>query len=202
MKHARALLAIIMTLFVVAFAGPAFAHARVVGTTPFNGQTVHGDLQTVSVWFDDVVTLVPHALVMTTDLGIPVALETPRIVAGKTLEAFVQDHLASGRYVVAWRIQADDGHLESSSFSFTVTAGSAPSTGQQVAAAPPTPRPGEPIWPVIVAAAIAVTAGAGAGLAVRRGLRMATGNVPDVHVTQNPDEYFVRNTPKPPLRDV
>ena len=201
MKHTRALLAIVVTYWVVAVAGPAFAHATVVGTTPGDGQLVHGDVPMVSVQFDDVVTLVPYALAMTTDGGIPVALETPRVVHGRTLEALVQTHLAAGRYIVAWRIQADDGHLESSSFSFTVAGGSAPSTGQQVAAAP-TPKPGQPIWPVVVAAAIAVSAGAGAGLAVRRGLRVAAGIVPAVHMTQDPDEYFVRNTPEPPLRDI
>lgn len=201
MRHLRALLAIVVTVFVVAVAGPALAHAKVVGTSPSNGQIVHGDVQMVSVQFDDAVTLVPYALAVTTDLGIPVALETPHIVQGKTLEAFVQDHLASGRYIVAWRVQADDGHLESSSFSFTVATGSTASTDKQ-AAASPTPGPVEPVWPVLVAAGIAVAAGVGAGLAVRRGLRMAAGNAPAVHVTQNPDEYFVRNTPKPPLRDV
>lgn len=202
MRGARTLLAVALTAAAVGLAAPAFAHAKVTATSPRNGQTVHGDVKTVSVEFDDVVTLVPHALVVTTDLGIPVALESPRVAQGKILEAFVQDHLAPGRYVVAWRIQADDGHVESANFGFTV-AGAAAASGGHQAALPATPTsPGQPIWPVIVAAAIALAAGAGAGVAVRRGLRIAAaGNVPPVHVTQNPDEYFVPNTPKPPLRE-
>lgn len=202
MNRARTVLAIAVTAFVVALAGPAFAHAKVVSTSPGNDQTVHGDVKTVSVLFDDVVTLVPHALVVTTDLGIPVALESPRIVQGKTLEAFVQDHLAPGHYVVAWRIQADDGHIESSSFGFTVAGAAAPTSGHQEASPTTPPSPREPIWPALVAAAIALAAGIGSGVAVRRGLRLAAAaDVAAVHVTQNPDEYFVSNTPKPPLRD-
>jgi methionine-rich copper-binding protein CopC len=203
MKRARSALAIAVTAAVVGLASPAFAHAKVVSTSPGNGQTVQGDVKTVSVLFDDVVTLVPHALVVTTDLGIPVSLESPRIIHGKTLEAFVQDHLAAGHYVVAWRIQADDGHIESSSFGFTVAGAAAPTSGHRAASPTAPPSPGEPIWPVLVAAAIALAAGTGAGVAVRRGLRIAAaGDIAAVHVTQNPDEYFVSNTPKPPLRDV
>lgn len=202
MRHARLVLPLTMAAIVVALAGTAFAHAKVVSTSPGDGQTVQGDVKTVSVRFDDVITLVPHALVVTTDLGVPVALESPRVVQGKILQAFVQDHLAPGRYLVAWRIQADDGHIESSTFSFTVAGSSAPVIGHQEPAAAAPPAPAAPIWPVLVAAGIAVAAGIGAGFAVRRGLRIAAEeDVPTVHVTQNPDEYFVSNTPKPPLRD-
>ena len=111
MKHIRGALAVVVTGAIVGLAGPAAAHARVVATYPGEGETLHGDVTVVSVQFDDVVTLVPHSLAVTTDLGIPVQLDTPRIAGGRTLEAFVQDHLAPGHYAVAWRIQADDGHI-------------------------------------------------------------------------------------------
>ena len=203
MKHVRAAMALGLAAAVVGFAVPAAAHARVVATSPRDGQTVQGDVQTVWVQFDDVITLVPHALGVTTDLGIPVRLESPRVVDAKTLEANVEDHLAAGRYVVAWRIQADDGHIESSSFTFTV-AGASTSTsmaGHEGTVTPP-PAQSQPLWPVLVATGIAAAAGVGAGLTVRRGLRLAVAaNVPADHVTQNPDEYFVPNTPEPPLRD-
>lgn len=156
-------------------AAPAFAHAEVKATSPQSGSTVHGTLTRISVTFSEAVTLVPHALRMTTDAGIPVNLETARLSAGDTvLSANVQDHLAAGGYAVAWRVQADDGHLESSTFSFKVAAAAGPATTSAgKSRAPLTPPPAdEPLWPVLVAAGIAVVGGAGAGFAVRRGLRL------------------------------
>lgn len=160
-------------LAAVAPAGPALAHAEVVSTYPQAGSTVHGTLTKVSVTFDEAVTLVPNALKVTTDAGIPIQLETPRLLDhGKVLLGRIQDHLAAGRYAVAWRAQADDGHLESSTFSFAIGAGTAP--GAAMSPALPQPAsPAEPLWPVLVAAGVALVGGVGAGLGVRRGLRLA-----------------------------
>jgi len=158
------------------FSAPAWAHANVKDSSPRASSTVHGTPTQISVTFDEAVTLVPHAMRMTTDRGIPVNLETARLSGGgKVLSARLQDHLAAGNYTVAWRVQADDGHLESSAFSFSIaTPGAAQSTPAPSAAGPP-PAPGEPLWPVLVAAGIAVAGGLGAGVAVRRGLRLVRG---------------------------
>lgn len=156
-------------------AAPAFAHAEVKATSPQSGSTVHGTLTRVSVTFSEAVTLVPHALRLTTDAGIPVNLETARLSAkGTVLAANVQDHLAAGGYAVAWRVQADDGHLESSTFTFDVgAAAGAAATSDETTPPTLTPPPAdEPLWPVMVAAAIALVGGAAAGLAVRRELRL------------------------------
>ena len=157
---------------VVGSAAPALAHARAVSTQPANGSNVHRGLTQVSVTFDEAVTLVPHALRVTTDMGMPVALESPRLSHnGTVLSARIQDRLASGRYAVAWRVQADDGHLESSTFAFTVAGAGATAAAAALPDAPP--APGEPLWPVLIAAAIAAVGGIGAGFTVRRGLRLA-----------------------------
>lgn len=157
---------------------------------------MRGQLTAVSVTFDEAVTLVPHALQMTTDLGIPVNLEAARLSSqDKVLSARIQDHLAAGSYSVAWRVQADDGHLESSTFSFSVApSGVAHSGGAAVPSGPPPSGPGEPLWPVLVAAGLAVAGGVGAGLAVRRGLRLAgVGNaLPDGHVMSPEDHESLR----------
>ena len=170
--------AALMTAALLGFAAPASAHARAESTSPASGSTVTSNLTKVSVTFDEAVTLVPHALRMTTDRGIPVLLESAELSADhRVLSAQVQDHLAAGRYSVAWRVQADDGHLETSTFTFTIAgSGSAP---QSQTAAPSSPlpapaTPGEPLWPVLVAAGIALGGGLAAGLAVRRGLRIAS----------------------------
>jgi methionine-rich copper-binding protein CopC len=176
---------VLTTAGLVGLAEPAWAHARVQSTSPSAGSTVTRTLTKVSVTFDEAVTLVPHALRLTTDVGIPVSLESPALSADHTvLTARVQDHLAAGSYSVAWRVQADDGHLESSTYSFRIAGnGSAPQPKTSATPlAPPPPAPGEPIWPVLVAAGIALAGGVTAGVAVRRGLRIAAW-------TPEPDEH-------------
>jgi copper transport protein len=181
---------------VLGFALPATAHAEVVATSPTSDSTVNGTITEVSVTFDEAVSLVPHALALTTDVGIPVALETPRLSdQGKVLSAQVQDHLARGRYAVAWRAQADDGHLENSTFSFSVAAGAGQAAGTQTSAAPPPlpPAPADPLWPVFVAAGVALAGGVGAGVAVRRGLRVvAVRGYADEHTVSRRDHETSR----------
>lgn len=159
----------------------ADAHARVVETQPTSGAAVRGPVTRVAVTFDEAVSLVPHALAMTTDVGVPVALAPARLGAGDTrLTAVVQDRLAPGRYAVAWRVEADDGHVETGTFRFSVVGDLAPASPGQ-ALSPQAPD--QPIWPVLVAAGVAIAAGLGAGLVVRRGLR----DVGSAHMTQKPD---------------
>jgi methionine-rich copper-binding protein CopC len=164
---------------IVATPGLALAHARLASALPAPGSTVHGALGHVSLGFDESVTLVPRSVSVTTDLGVPVALDAPVLRGGRTVTANLQDQLAAGRYVLAWRIRSDDGHLESGSYFFSIVlaSGSAP-VDRSVPRAGAVPRPAsptEPVWPVLVAAGLAVAAGLGAAIVVRRGLRAVTG---------------------------
>jgi methionine-rich copper-binding protein CopC len=168
------LVALAVLTIVVVTPGVAAAHAKLRSSYPAAGSTVAASPGRVSLRFNEPVALVPGAVTVATDLGVPVALDAPTLAGGTTVRARLQESLGAGRYILGWRIRSDDGHIESSTFFFSVGgAGPAtPSGPAQHAAAPATPRaPGEPIWPVIVAAAVAVTAGLGAGLVVRRGLR-------------------------------
>jgi len=156
-------------------AAPVLAHAEVKATSPQAGSTFRGNLTRISVTFTEAVTLVPHALRLTTDVGIPVNLETAHLSRGGTvLSANVQDHLAAGHYAVAWRVQADDGHLESGVGAFAIASSAKATFTTPVAQAPPVmpPPSDEPLWPVLVAAGIALAGGLTAGIAVRRGLRL------------------------------
>jgi methionine-rich copper-binding protein CopC len=158
--------------------GTAWAHADVVATYP-SPTAPPNRLTHVSVTFDEDVDLIPRALVLTTDLGVPVALDAPRLIDGREIRADLQDVVGPGRYAAGWRVRADDGHVESGSFHFRLTGAAAPGR----AAAPsrtstspaPMPTPDEPIWPVLVAAALALAAGLGAAVVVRRGLRSLSG---------------------------
>jgi methionine-rich copper-binding protein CopC len=154
---------------VVMTASPAAAHAKVLRTTPGNGATVTGTLSLIRIDFDDPVQLVPRSLVVSGATGAPEPIGAPRVVGGRTLEASLPGHLPQGRYFVGWRILSDDGHVESGSFTFAVgAAGSAASTAADVGSQ--LPAPGQPTWPVVLAAVMAGLAVLGAGLVVTRGL--------------------------------
>src|SRR3954466_6630964 len=101
--------------------GVASAHARMVASSPSPGASLSSPVHEVTVRFDDPVALVPHALTLTTDLGEPVTTDPPAVGGrGKVLHATLQAALAPGGYVVAWRIRSDDGHIEASTFTFTM----------------------------------------------------------------------------------
>ena len=178
-------------------AGPAAAHARVERTTPGSGATVDGRLKVISVVFDDPVEVVPRSLVVTGSTGAPQTIGAPHVVGKHILQAALSDRLPAGRYLVGWRILSDDGHIESGSFGFTVTlAGGAPATRAGVSAGMP-PAPGQPTWPVVVAAVMAAAACLGAALVVVRGLAaVRTASVVNLDETavgldQYPDECVV-----------
>jgi len=155
-------------------ATPAFAHARLLRTDPAPGSTVGPNLAQVSLQFDDVVKLLPRALLVTGATGAPLTTGAPRVVRGRVLEVALIARLVPGRYYVGWRVLADDGHVESGSFGFVVAAPgglSATATAPRTAtSAGSVPSPQQPTWPVVVAAALAAVAIAGAALVVQRGL--------------------------------
>ena len=101
-------------------AAPALAHAKLMSSSPSAGQTVAAPAA-VTLDFDDVVQLPPRA-VQVTGPGGAVAVRASR-PDSKTLEGSLPRHLRAGRYAVRWRILADDGHIESGAFAFTVRAG-------------------------------------------------------------------------------
>jgi methionine-rich copper-binding protein CopC len=168
--------------------GTAWAHAEVVATYP-SGTVSPQRLTHVSVTFDEAVELIPRALVVTTDLGVPIALDSPRLSKdGLVLRASLQDAVGPGRYSAGWRVRSDDGHIESGNFQFRLT-GTSPAGGtaggrSSTTANPPSMAPGEPVWPVLVAIGLAIAAGLGAAIVVRRGLRALS--APDAEYPREP----------------
>ena len=175
-------------------AGPALAHASLIGSTPADGASVSAP-RSISLQFDDVVKLVPQSLVLTSATGSPLQLGAPRIVGNdRTLTATVPERLAQGRYFVAWRILADDGHIVVGTLTFNVLAGAGAATPASASTpAAPIPTPGQPAWPIVVAALLAVAAGLGAAVVVRRGLRA----VQAVDLEPGPDPYPAERMPTP-----
>lgn len=163
---------------VVAFPGTAFAHARLMSCSPAAGAHVGAEVPAVVLRFDDTVTLVPAAVVVTSHAGGRVATGRPRVIGHKTLVAAMRRRLPPGGYRVSWRVLADDGHIEAGRFGFTVVGagGAAPAD----ALTPVPAAPAQPVWPVVVASALAVVAGLAAFVVVRRGMSAARA-VPDAY---------------------
>ena len=169
-----AILAVVLPVALGLASGAALAHARLVSSTPAAGATVSTDLLSIRLRFDDVVTLVPHAIVLTDASRRVVQTQAAHVVRARSLEAMLSGPLPADDYTVSWRVLADDGHIESGRFGFSVVASPARDPVRKTAAATRPPSPQQPAWPVAVAIALAVVAGAGAFTVVRRGLRAAS----------------------------
>jgi methionine-rich copper-binding protein CopC len=154
----------------VLLGAPAQAHAKLLSSSPAAGATVGPRLHAIVLTFDDVVQLVPRSMVVTGAGGAPLTARPPQLTSPRVMQLRMPDRLAPGPYFVAWRILADDGHIESGTLSFTISA--AATTSAPMSAAPPAPE--QPLWPVVVAAVLAGVALAGAGLVVWRGGRALT----------------------------
>ena len=178
-RAATALGAALLT--VLAGAGPASAHAKVLRTSPSAGATIDGRITVVRVVFDDPVRVVPRSLVVSGATGAPEPIGAPRVVGDRTLEASVPGRLPAGRYFVGWRILSDDGHIESGSFGFAVAApGAAPAAAPFGGSSTPS-MPSQPTWPTVLAAIMAGVAVLGAALVVVRGLAAVRAAAADPH---------------------
>src|SRR4051794_16758488 len=98
----------------------AHAHAELMSSSPAAGHKVAAT-RTVTLRYDDVVELPPRALRITGPNGMAVPVQASR-PDPKTLAGRLGRDPMPGRYAVAWRIIADDGHIVSGTFSFVVRA--------------------------------------------------------------------------------
>ena len=139
------LVALVAALVVLAGAGPAAAHAELIGTDPVDGAVL-------PVAPDDV-TLTFNEAVLLTDQRITVydarADEVESVSTANGPEVVVSlpgPELVDGTYVVAWFVVSADGHPISGSFRFSVGEASA-------GVVPPPPAPSSS-RPVVAAGAV------------------------------------------------
>ena len=117
----KSLSVIALAALVLAPAGPAFAHAKVVSSSPAANATVAAPQQ-ISVTFSE--KIVPafskiELSMPSMNMGLPV--KTTVSADGKTLIATPQAKLTSGAYVVKWSAAAaDDGHHTAGAIPFKV----------------------------------------------------------------------------------
>ena len=112
-------------LFAAAAAAPAaWAHARLVSTTPGEGAVVASAPRQVTIRFDDAVRALGGTTVVENSDKHPVTAGKAR-ARGRVLAVPLR-RLHDGDYTVRWRVLSDDGHTVEGVFAFAVGAGRAP----------------------------------------------------------------------------
>jgi copper transport protein len=132
------LLALVAALL-LGTAGPAQAHATLVGSDPVEGAVLAEAPEQVTFTFNEAVAAVPDGVHVFDAEGDEVDAESSVTDAVLTVE--LTEPVGEGTLVVVWRIVSDDGHPVSGSLRFSVGAPSAnvvtPETGGSGAADPP-----------------------------------------------------------------
>ncbi|KRF19014.1 hypothetical protein ASG90_03780 [Nocardioides sp. Soil797] len=132
---------VVCVLAVLGPAGPASAHASLVGSDPAEGAVLVAAPQQATLTFDEPVTLPEDAVQVFDAQGHPVASDST--ARDKDVAVDLPDGLSDGTYVVTWGVVSGDGHPVSGSLTFSigkpsedvVTPGSARPTASAVSAA-------------------------------------------------------------------
>ena len=116
-----------MALFAAAAAAPAaWAHARVVSTTPRDGAVLASAPSQVTIRFDETVR-VQGGTVVVANRGKRSVVAREVRSRGSTVVIPLRK-LRDGDYTVRWRVLSDDGHIVGGVFAFAVGAGRASPT--------------------------------------------------------------------------
>lgn len=123
----KSLLAAVAAASIAAAAAPAaWAHARLLATTPKDGAVVASPPSRVTIRFDDKVKPLKGTTVVGNTDKRPVVAGRPR-ASGDDVVIPVRS-LPSGDYTVRWRVLSDDGHTIQGVFAFGVGVGTASPT--------------------------------------------------------------------------
>jgi copper resistance protein C len=108
-------LACLIAIFVLSES--AFAHARLLSSTPQADGTMHGPLISIDLKFNSRVDGLRSHL----DLVLPNGRVEPlRIQTRGKAELGAQTHLAPGPYAIRWQALSTDGHITRGEIPFTV----------------------------------------------------------------------------------
>jgi len=112
--------AALIALLVVAAPLAAFAHAKIVTSTPKDGATVAAGLSDIELAFSKPMRLtLLHVRQAKNNEDVPLRSALP-----KTFEKAAKvavEALPAGAYAVSWTAVSEDGHVMTGSFAFTVT---------------------------------------------------------------------------------
>jgi len=111
-------------LAAAAAAPPAWAHARIVSTTPGDGAVLASAPSRVTIRFDDTVRVLGGTTVVANSDKRPVTAGKPS-ASGRVVTIPLRK-LRDGDYTVRWSALSNDGHTVDGVFAFAVGAGRAP----------------------------------------------------------------------------
>lgn len=120
-RPARLLLVLVgLAVLLVGPAGPASAHATLIGSDPVEGAVLDAAPDRIRLTFDEAVAAVPDGAQVFDAEGAPVAASAA--ATGKELAVSLPERVGPGTYVVVWRVVSEDGHPVSGSLTFSVGA--------------------------------------------------------------------------------
>jgi copper transport protein len=125
-RSRRTLAAAAALLAAAAAAAPAWAHARIVSTTPGDGAVLANPPPRVMIRFDDTIRVLGGTTVVANSDKRPVTAGKPN-TSGRIVTIPLRK-LHDGDYTVRWRVLSDDGHTIEGVFAFAVGVGRAPPT--------------------------------------------------------------------------
>jgi copper transport protein len=119
---------LILALGLLLIPAVAWAHAHLKRSEPAAGSRINGPPQVIRFWFSERPEVSMTFVSMKDASGKEITLDPPENDRGDPLELSVRVNqaLEAGRYTVAWRTAASDGHPSHGSFSFVVLTGIAP----------------------------------------------------------------------------
>ena len=109
-------------------ASPAWAHARVIASSPAEGSVV-SSLPSARLTFNESVSGTSSALRVLTSSG--ATLSGPARVSGSSVTAPVRS-INAGRYALVYRVTSADGHVIANSIGFSVRLSDPPSSATTV----------------------------------------------------------------------
>jgi methionine-rich copper-binding protein CopC len=121
MRIARAILFGALGAAAIGMANPAFAHARLVQSTPAANTTLSAGPKTISLTFSE--KLVPGFSKLTVTMpahGMNVPVKSAVSPDGKHIVGTLSSALSSGAYKITWTAASADGHKMSGTFDFKV----------------------------------------------------------------------------------
>ncbi len=135
----------LMVLVVALVASTAFAHTGLSTSSPADGETVSGPLDTISLSFTGTPIAEPDSVAVADDAGTTI-LAVSVVQTGNDVVATFDPPLVAGSYALAWRVRSDDTHFVDGTFAFNVTVDVAPTTTvPESGATPPATAPPETV---------------------------------------------------------
>lgn len=112
-----AVAALVCVFLLVASTPSAFAHARLLSSTPAAGGTMHGPSVVIALKFDSRVDGARSHLALKMPDG---KVQSLKIISAGASELDARSKLAPGKYTIRWQALSTDGHITRGEIPFIV----------------------------------------------------------------------------------